>query len=87
LELDRLSAGRKEIFDALDAENICCNVHYIPVYYLPYYHKLGYKKGLCPNAEYLYERIISLPLYYAMTDGDVRDVIDGVKKVLKNYKI
>ena len=31
LELERLTVGRKEIFDALKAENVCCNVHYIPV--------------------------------------------------------
>ena len=86
LELDKLKVGRKPIFDALNAENICCNVHYIPVYYFPYYKKLGYEKGLCPNAERLYEGIISLPLFYSMTDGDIDDVIYAVKKVIAAYK-
>ena len=85
LNLEKLSTDRKGVFDALWAENICCNVHYIPAYYHPYYEKLGYKKGLCPIAENLYERIISLPLYYSMTDGDVEDVINGIKKVIKHY--
>ena len=80
-----LKASRREIFDALWEENIHCNVHYIPVYYHPYYQKLGYRKGLCPNAEALYEEIITLPLYYSMTDDDVRDVIEAVKKVVENY--
>lgn len=84
---DKLKAGRKEIFEALAAENICCNVHYIPVYYHPYYENLGYKKGLCPRAEKLYEEIISLPLYYAMTDQDVDDVITAVKKVIEWYRV
>ena len=84
--LEMLNGSRREIFDALSAENVCCNVHYIPVYYFPYYKRLGYKKGICPNAEKLYERIISLPLYYSMTDEDVESVIAAVKKVINYYK-
>ncbi len=87
LVLEKLKIGRKEFFDALWAENICCNVHYIPVYYFPYYQKLGYEKGSCPKAEKLYEEIISLPLYYAMTDKDVEDVILAVTKVAEYYSL
>ena len=83
---DRLTIGRKEFFDALAAENVCCNVHYIPTYYFPYYEKLGYHRGLCPKAEKLYEEIISLPLYYAMSDQDVQDVIEAVTKIAEYYK-
>ncbi len=86
LNLPGLTIDRKQFFEALAAENICCNVHYIPVYYFPYYEKLGYKKGLCPKAEKLYEEIISLPLYYAMTDQDVQDVIGAVTKIAEYYK-
>lgn len=85
-ELERLKASRKEIFDALTAENIVPNVHYIPVYYHPYYQKLGYKKGLCPDAERLYERILSLPLYYGMSDEDVKSVIKAVGKVFNHFR-
>jgi perosamine synthetase len=86
LELDKLKVGRKEIFEVLKALNIGVNVHYIPVYYFPYYQKLGYGKGLCPNAEYLYERIITLPLFPQMTDVAVERVINSVCKVLEAYK-
>lgn len=86
LKLEMLNVGRKEIFEALEAENVGCNVHYIPVYYFPYYQKLGYKKGLCPNAEYLYERLITIPLYYGMQDEDVEKVIFAVEKVLAYYR-
>lgn len=86
LNPDRLTIGRKEFFDALAAENVCCNVHYIPTYYFPYYEKLGYHRGLCPKAEKLYEEIISLPLYYAMSDQDVLDVIEAVTKIAEYYK-
>lgn len=85
-ELERLKASRKEIYDALTAENVVPNVHYIPVYYHPYYQKLGYKKGLCPAAERLYERILSLPLYYGMSDEDVKSVIKAVGKVLAYFR-
>lgn len=81
-----LTIDRKGFFEALGAENICCNVHYIPVYRHPYYEKLGYQKGLCPEAEKLYEEMMSLPLYYALSDQDVEDVITAVKKIVAYYR-
>ena len=78
---EKLSIDRKQFFDALAAENVCCNVHYIPTYYFPYYQKLGYEKGLCPKAKKLYDEEITLPLYYGMTDQDVADVIAAVTKI------
>ena len=86
LELDKLKVGRKEIFEALKELNIGVNVHYIPVYYFPYYQKLGYQKGLCPNAKHLYERMITLPLFPQMTDVDVERVINSVSRVLGTYR-
>jgi dTDP-4-amino-4,6-dideoxygalactose transaminase len=85
LRPEKLTISRREFFDALGAENICCNVHYIPVYYFPHYQRLGYQKGLCPKAEKLYEEIITLPLYYAMSDQDVEDVIRAVEKIALYY--
>lgn len=82
---EKLRIDRRQFFDALAAENVCCNVHYIPTYYFPYYEKLGYRRGLCPNAEKLYEEMISLPLYYAMTDEDVESVIEAVTKIAVYY--
>ena len=83
---EKLTIDRKQFFEALAAENICCNVHYIPTYYFPYYEKLGYKRGLCPKAEKLYAEEISLPLYYAMTDQDVEDVIHAVTRIAEYFK-
>ena len=80
-----LTIDRKFFFDAMAAENICCNVHYIPVYWHPYYQKLGYQKGICPNAEKLYEEMMSLPIYYSLTDQDVDDVITAVTKIVEYY--
>ena len=83
---ENLTIDRKQFFEALAAENVCCNVHYIPTYYFPYYEELGYHKGLCPNAEKLYEEMLSLPLYYAMTDEDVESVIEAVVKIAVYYQ-
>ena len=83
---ERLKIDRRKFFDALAAENVCGNVHYIPTYYFPYYEKMGYRRGLCPNAEKLYEEIITLPLYYAMTDEDVESVIEAVTKIAVYYE-
>ena len=85
LNPEKLTINRREFFDALAAENIICNVHYIPVYYFPHYERLGYKKGLCPKAEKLYDEMITLPLYYGMSDEDVEDVIKAVEKIAAYY--
>lgn len=86
LDLNKLSCTRREFFDAMSAENVQCQIHYVPVYWFPYYQHLGYEKGLCPNAEKVYEGIMSIPLYPKMTDGDVEDVIKAVTKVVENFR-
>lgn len=85
LNLERLSCDRRQFFDALYAENTCPQVHYMPVYYHSYYEKLGYQKGICPNAEKFYDEVMSIPLYYSLTDEEVEDVIHAVKKVVAYY--
>lgn len=86
LNFDRLTCGRKEFYDVMQAENIGVNVHYIPVYWLPYYQSLGFKKGLCPNAEAYYESSMTLPLFYSMTDQDQDDVIQAVRKLIEYFR-
>lgn len=83
---EMLTIDRRGFFDAMAAENICCNVHYIPVYWHPYYEKLGYRKGICPNAEKLYNEMMSLPIYYSLKDEDVDDVIMAVRKIVDYYQ-
>ncbi|MCX7745244.1 MAG: DegT/DnrJ/EryC1/StrS family aminotransferase, partial [Flavobacteriales bacterium] len=82
LKPGELASKRKEVFEELRSRNIGVNVHYIPVYYHPYYKGLGYEKGLCPNAESLYEGIITLPLYPKMESEDVEYVIKNVKDII-----
>jgi perosamine synthetase len=86
LRLESLSARRAEIFHALRAENLGVNVHYIPVHQHPYYReRFGYKDGEYPVAEEAYDRLISLPMFHAMTDQDVNDVIAAVSKVVNCF--
>ncbi|MBR3225716.1 MAG: UDP-4-amino-4,6-dideoxy-N-acetyl-beta-L-altrosamine transaminase [Atopobiaceae bacterium] len=86
LNIETLKCGRREVFDALQAEGVGVNVHYIPVYSFPFYQSLGYRMGSCPNAERLYERIISIPLFYSMTDKNQDKVIEAVEKVVSYYR-
>lgn len=87
LNLERLKVDRREIFEALRAENIGVNVHYIPIHLQPYYQKrFGYRRGDFPKAENYYSRAITLPIFPKMTDKDVDDVIRAVKKVIAYYK-
>jgi perosamine synthetase len=86
LQLNRLSANREEIFQALRGENIGVNVHYIPVHLHPYYrNRFGYRTGDYPVAESVYERLISLPISHGMSDEDVQDVVSAVRKVMTFY--
>jgi perosamine synthetase len=86
LDLAKLTADRTQIFRALRAENIGVNVHYIPVHLHPYYReRFGYKGGEFPVAEGAYERLISLPMFHAMSGQDVKDVIVAITKVVSNY--
>lgn len=86
LDLASLSVGRAKIFQALRAENIGVNVHYIPVHLHPYYRdRFGYKPGDYPVAESAYESLISLPMFHGMTERDVDDVISAVCKVMTEY--
>ncbi len=85
LDLDKLTCTRRQFFDAMSAENVQCQIHYVPVYWFPYYRHLGYEKGLCPNAEEVYKGIMSIPLYPRMTDKDVEDTIKAVTKLAMYY--
>ena len=79
------SIDRAEVFNALRAEGLGVNVHYIPVHLHPYYRsRFGYRGGEFPIAETASGRLISLPMFHGMTDEDVDDVILAVEKVM-NY--
>jgi len=86
LRLEGLRVGRTEVFRALRGENIGVNVHYMPVPWHSYYERLGFRRGGWPVAEDAYERMLSLPIFPAMTDADVDDVVHAMDKVLGHYR-
>lgn len=73
---------RREIYDKLKEAGIGVNVHYVPVYYHPYYREHGYRDVCCEHAEHLYDRLITLPLYPKMTDEEQDYVIEMVTQLL-----
>jgi len=72
----RDKAIRLALFNHLKKYNINCQAHYIPVYWQPYYQKLGFKIGHCPNAEIFYERILSIPIYPNLSYIEQKNIID-----------
>ncbi|MGE7944156.1 UDP-4-amino-4,6-dideoxy-N-acetyl-beta-L-altrosamine transaminase [Lysinibacillus xylanilyticus] len=77
IQLNEQSIGktRKQIFEGMRAANIGVHVHYIPVYWHPYYQQRGYQRGLCPVAEKWYEGTLTLPLHPSMTEQDIKEVV------------
>lgn len=75
-----LNCDRREVFERLLAEGVGVNVHYIPVYYHPYYQEHGYRDVHCKNAEEIYSHMISLPLYPGLTEEQQDEVIELLKR-------
>jgi perosamine synthetase len=74
------ASDRENIFSYLRDSGIGVNVHYIPVHLHPYYRShFGTSEGLCPVAEAAYKRVLSLPMFPALTDQDVSRVITAVE--------
>jgi dTDP-4-amino-4,6-dideoxygalactose transaminase len=86
VKLEDLRADRDTIQQALFEENIGTGIHYISLHLHQYYReRYQFKPDDFPNARFVSERTISLPLSTKLTDEDVQDVIDAVKKVLGRY--
>jgi dTDP-4-amino-4,6-dideoxygalactose transaminase len=86
LVLDGLSIDRARFIEELRDRNIGTSVHFIPLHLHPYYRdKYGLKPEDFPVASREYQREVSLPIYSAMTDRDVRDVIEAVTDVARTF--
>lgn len=87
LNLDALRVNRDYIQSALSAENIGIGTHFIAVHLHPYYQKkYGFSYGDFPNAEWISDRTISIPLSADMNSADVADTVNALKKVLTYYQ-
>jgi UDP-4-amino-4,6-dideoxy-N-acetyl-beta-L-altrosamine transaminase len=76
--------NRKGLYDYLRLNNIFCQVHYIPVHFMPYYKSLGYKKGSMPISEKYYELCLSLPMFPSLTFEEQNFVIKTIDEFYQN---
>jgi dTDP-4-amino-4,6-dideoxygalactose transaminase len=84
LKLESLSVTRDEVLDALTAEHIGAGVHFVPVHQHSYYRRF-WKAGDFPNARFIGERTLSLPLAGDLSDEDVEDVIHAFRRILTHF--
>lgn len=84
LALERITLTRDQVLQALWAENIGAGVHFIPVHQHPYGRTL-WPQSRFPNAEYIGQRTISLPLAGDLSDEDVEDVCRALRRILNHY--
>ncbi len=85
--LERLKIDRAQFIERLRTLNIGSSVHFIPVHLHPYYREaFSYKQGDLPNAEHLYDQMLSLPLFPKMAEGDVQDVIQAVTTIVEGNR-
>lgn len=82
LMLDKISKSHIEIHDEFIKAGINVNLHYVPVYRQPFYQKMGFKEGYCPESEKYHRTALSIPLYPTLKDSDQDWVIDTLKKLL-----
>lgn len=80
LTLDKLQKSHCEVFEAVRAQNVAINLHYIPVYRQPYYQSMGFKLGDFPEAERYYGEAISLPMFPTMTQIQQNKVIEALRR-------
>jgi dTDP-4-amino-4,6-dideoxygalactose transaminase len=87
LDIERLRIGRNEFIALLKQEGIGTSVHFIPLHLHPYYRDtFGYGPPDFPHASFVFERIVSLPIYPKMTEADVQRVIDTVSRLVRQHR-
>lgn len=81
LQPERAPLSHRALFDALRADGILVNLHYIPVYSQPYYRALGLPQDACPEAQRYYETAISLPMYSALEEAQQDRVVASLRRL------
>ncbi len=82
LQLDRISKTHRQVFEALRAQGVGVNLHYIPIHTQPYYARMGFKVGSFPQAERYYSEAISLPMFQTLTNAQQDAVVDALSRSL-----
>ncbi len=82
---ERLTLRRADVMTRLQAAGIGSGVHYPPIHLFAVYRRLGWKEGDCPVAEKIGRNILTLPLFPAMTEGDVARVVATLAEILRGH--
>jgi len=82
LQLDKISATHRQVFEALRAKDIMVNLHYIPVHTQPFYQQMGFKQGDFPQAEQYYCEAISIPMHVNLTDEELQFVSNCLREAM-----
>jgi dTDP-4-amino-4,6-dideoxygalactose transaminase len=82
LQLDKIRATHRQVFEALRAKDIMVNLHYIPVHTQPYYKQMGFQLGDFPEAEQYYREAISIPMHPTLTTGEQDYVVSSIKEAM-----
>ena len=86
LKLDTLRIDRDKFMHALRVENIGAGLHFRSLHLQSYYKKrFNFEKDSFPNASFISDRIISLPLYPKLHFNNVILVSKIVKKLVNFY--
>jgi UDP-4-amino-4,6-dideoxy-N-acetyl-beta-L-altrosamine transaminase len=82
LKLAEINKTQRQVYDALHAADVLVNLHYIPVYRQPYYERMEFNLGHCPQAEQYYAEAISIPLYPGLTEVQQDQVVGAIREVI-----
>lgn len=83
MDFTRIKISKQELLTKMRERGIALNLHYIPVHLQPYYQNLGFEKGNFPRSESYYQEVITLPLYYDLTDDQQASIVDHLRKILR----
>jgi dTDP-4-amino-4,6-dideoxygalactose transaminase len=87
LRLDLLLIDRAAFIDELRRRGVGTSVHFIPLHVHPYYRETyGYHPEDFPVAYREFLREISLPIYSAMSDHDISEVVRAVREVVDEHR-
>lgn len=88
IDISALKISRNEIIERLKDFNIGSVVYFRPLHSQPYFQKkFGYKMGDFPNAKYVFERLICLPIYAGMKKADAIFVAKALKRIINENRI
>ncbi len=82
LKLNEITKTQRQVYEAMREAGMLVNLHYIPVYRQPYYEKMGFTAGYCPQAERYYAEVLSIPLYPGLTDVQQDVVVDTLREIV-----